>query len=130
MQQNGSQSGKFLFFPPPPSPAPILCLSGLSAMVMEPGYEMLNKDTLPEVVVMLSQEEKDKEVVPVRVERYHDCEVESVVGVEKQIVFPHHCGSVHTPLPRPATIPEKGVELKLVVTLQKDRIMVKGVWMI
>ena len=44
---------------------------GLSAMVMEPGYEMLNKDTLPEVVAMLSEEEKDKGVVPVRVERYH-----------------------------------------------------------
>ena len=38
---------------------------GLSAMVMEPGYEMLNKDTLPEVVVMLSEEEEDKKVVPV-----------------------------------------------------------------
>jgi hypothetical protein len=45
--------------------------------------------------------------VPVRIEDIHACEVGSVVGLESQNMYPHHCGSVHTPLPRPATIPEK-----------------------
>ena len=35
---------------------------------------------------------------------------ESVVGVERQPVYPHHHGRVHTPLPGPVTITEKGVE--------------------
>ena len=30
---------------------------------------------------------------------------------------PHHYGSVHTPLPRPATIPKKGVESGCVIGL-------------
>ena len=38
-------------------------------------------------------------------------EEESVPEVERQIAYPHHYGIVHTPLLRPATIPEKGVEL-------------------
>ena len=34
---------------------------------------------------------------------------ESVVVVERQPVYPHHHGRVHTPLPGPVTIFEKGV---------------------
>ena len=67
----------------------------------EPSHvdERMNKDTLPVVVVMLSEEEEDKEVLPVRVEDRHACEVGSVVGVERHTVYPHRCGSVHKPLP-------------------------------
>ena len=45
---------------------------GTSAMVMEPGYGMMNvnKDTLLEVVVMLSEEEMDKGVVPVGLRKF------------------------------------------------------------
>jgi hypothetical protein len=39
--------------------------------------------------------------------RNHDCNAESVVGVERQSMYPRHHGSVQTPLLRPATIPEK-----------------------
>ena len=42
---------------------------------------------------------------------------ESVVGVEKQPVYPHHHGRVHTPLPGPVTITEKGVEKGQVIGL-------------
>ena len=35
---------------------------------------------------------------------------ESLEGVERQSVDPHHHGRVHTPLPGPVTITEKGVE--------------------
>ena len=73
------------------------------------------KDIQPVVVVMLSEEEMDKEDVPVGMNIRHACEVESVVGVEKQTVYPPHWSSVHTPLPRPATIPEKGLELDCVI---------------
>ena len=44
-------------------------------------------------------------------------ELGSVVGVERQVLYPHHYGSVHTPLPRPATIPEKEVDLGFVIGL-------------
>ena len=47
----------------------------------EVGKVIKIKDTQPVVVVMLSEEERDKEVVPVRVEDRHACEVGSVVGV-------------------------------------------------
>ena len=39
----------------------------------------------------------------------------SGVGEESHIVYPPHCSSVYTPLPRPATIPEKGMELGRVI---------------
>lgn len=42
---------------------------------------------------------------------------ESVVGVERQIVYPHHYGSVHTLLFRPATITKMCVELCCVIGL-------------
>ena len=48
-------------------------------------------------------------------EEKHACKVGSVVGMERQNVYPHCCSSVHTPLPRPATIHEKGVELGCVI---------------
>ena len=47
-------------------------------------------------------------------------EMGSVEGVERQFVYPHHYGSVHTPLLRPATIPKKGVELVWVIGLHTD----------
>ena len=75
----------------------------------EVGKVIKIKDTQPVVVVMLLEEEMGKGDVPVGVNSRHACEVDSVVGVERQIVYPPHCGSVHTPLPRPATIPEKGL---------------------
>ena len=42
---------------------------------------------------------------------------DSVVGVETDIEYPHHYGLGHTPLLRPATITEKGVELGCVIGL-------------
>ena len=36
---------------------------------------------------------------------------ESVMGLESQSEYLHHHGRLHTPLPGPATIIEKGVEL-------------------
>jgi hypothetical protein len=42
------------------------------------------------VVVMLSEEEMDKEDVPVEMNIRHACELESVVGVERQSVYPPH----------------------------------------
>ena len=42
---------------------------------------------------------------------------DSVVGVESYFVYPHHYGGGHTPLLRPATITEKGVELGCVIGL-------------
>ena len=35
---------------------------------------------------------------------------ESVVEVERQPVYPHHHGRVHTLMPGPVTITEKGVD--------------------
>ena len=49
--------------------------------------------------------------MPVRLGDKHTCEV----GVERQTVYPHRCGSVQTPLPRPVTIPEMVVELGCVI---------------
>ena len=68
-------------------------------MVMESGNEMMNvcKDTQLEAMMR-----------PVGRTKYHDCDVGSVVGVERQSVYPHHCSSVHTPLVRPTNITEKG----------------------
>ena len=40
---------------------------------------------------------------------------ESVVGVESNIVYPHHCGRGNTPLLSPATITKNGVELGCVM---------------
>jgi hypothetical protein len=42
---------------------------------------------------------------------------ESVVGVESYSRYPHHYGGGHTPLLRPVTITEKGVELGCVIGL-------------
>ena len=71
--------------------------------------EMNNMDTLPGVVVMLPEEEEGKEMGPGVVGDSQSSELGSVVGVERQFVDPHHYGSVHTPLLKPATILEKGL---------------------
>jgi hypothetical protein len=42
---------------------------------------------------------------------------ESLVGVESYYRYPHHCGREHTPLLRPGTITENGVDLDCVIGL-------------
>ena len=75
-------------------------------------------DTLPGVVEILPEEEEGKEgALSLMWDSLTD-EMGSVVGVEIYSNYPHHCGSGHTPLLSPATIPEKGVELGCVIGLQ------------
>ena len=68
--------------------------------------EDLDMDTLPERTEII------------RIEGSHMSTSGSVVGVESYYDYPHHCGGGHTPLLGPATIPENGVELGLVIGLQ------------
>ena len=59
----------------------------------------------------------DMDTLPERVENSHMSNGGSVVVVGSYD-YPHHCGGGHTPLLGPATIPENGVELGLVIGLQ------------
>jgi hypothetical protein len=81
---------------------------------------------MPEVDTLTSKEMMDTSDMYTRpeetemqvVEDNHTITSGSVVGVESFKDYPHHYGGAHTPLLGPTTIPEKGVELGLVIGLQ------------
>jgi hypothetical protein len=86
-------------------------------MVIEhSGGEPVEMDLMYGSGVMMVSEECKEETMNLVGGHLPDV-VGSMVGVESYIVYPHHCGSVHTPLLSPATITENGVELGCVIGL-------------
>jgi hypothetical protein len=69
----------------------------------------LNMDTMSEEVGILPEGEEGKFETLCGMGGSQLVNVGSVVGMENLFEYPNHCGSGHTPLLGPATIPENGV---------------------